>query len=91
MPPWKARAFVPNCDVVGLDGSDVILRNVYSRGESRLGPVDLLVTWTGSRAVDVLRAAIEAAGIELHLAGDTVAPRIADIAFAEGAMAGREI
>jgi hypothetical protein len=83
--------FVPNCDVVGLDRSDVILRNVYSDGDSRLGPVDLLVAWTGSRAVDDLRGAIEGAGIALHLVGDAVAPRTADIAFAEGALAARAI
>jgi len=84
-------SFVPNCDVVGLDGRDVLLRNVYTRTESRLGPVDLLVAWTGSQAVDGLRTAIEAAGIPLHLAGDALAPRAADIAFAEGALAAREI
>ncbi len=83
--------FVPNCDVTGLDGRDVLLRNVYSGAESRIGPVELLVAWTGSRAVDGLRTAIEAAGIALHLAGDAVAPRSADIAFAEGALAGRQI
>jgi 2,4-dienoyl-CoA reductase-like NADH-dependent reductase (Old Yellow Enzyme family) len=83
--------FVANCDVVGLERRDVILRNVYSGKESRLVPVELLVAWTGSRAVDDLRDAIEAAGIELHLAGDAVAPRTADIAFAEGALAARAV
>lgn len=83
--------FVPNSDVVGLAGDEAILRNVYTHNESRIGPFDLLVAWTGSRAIDSLRAAIEAAGIELRLAGDAVAPRTADIAFAEGALAARTV
>jgi 2,4-dienoyl-CoA reductase-like NADH-dependent reductase (Old Yellow Enzyme family)/thioredoxin reductase len=83
--------FMPNCDVVALDGTTTVVRNVYSRQESRVGPVDLLVTWIGSRSTDDLRAAIAAAGIELHLVGDAVAPRTGDIAFAEGALAARAI
>lgn len=83
--------FAPNNDVVGLDGADVIIRNVYSLRQSRIGPVDVLIAWTGSRAVDHLRQAIEAAGIELHLVGDALAPRTAEIAFAEGAMAARAL
>jgi NADPH-dependent 2,4-dienoyl-CoA reductase/sulfur reductase-like enzyme len=83
--------FVPNSDVTALDGDKVVVRNVYSHEESRIGPVDLLVAWTGSRAIDGLRAAIEAAGIDLRLIGDAVAPRTGDIAFAEGAMAARSI
>lgn len=83
--------FVPNSDVAGLAGDEAILRNVYTHHESRIGPFDLLVAWTGSRAIDGLRAAIEAAGIELHLVGDAMAPRTADIAFAEGALAARAI
>jgi 2,4-dienoyl-CoA reductase-like NADH-dependent reductase (Old Yellow Enzyme family)/thioredoxin reductase len=83
--------FMPNCDVVALDSQSVVIRDVYSQRETRIGPVELLVAWTGSRAIDGLRAAIDAAGIELHLIGDAVAPRTGDIAFAEGAMAARSI
>ena len=83
--------FIPNSDVVALDGTSVVVRNVYSHAETRIGPVELLVAWAGSRAIDRLRSAIEAAGIELHLAGDAVAPRTGDIAFAEGALAARSI
>jgi len=83
--------FMPNCEVDRLDGRDVVLRNVYSGAESRLGPIDLLVAWRGNRAVDGLRQAIEAAGMELHVVGDSLAPRLADIAIAEGALAARKI
>src|SRR5262245_29439805 len=83
--------FMPNSDVAALDGASVVVRNVYSHEETRIGPTDLLVAWIGSRAIDDLRAAIAAAGIELHLVGDAVAPRTGDIAFAEGALAARAV
>ena len=82
---------MPNTEVDRIDGREVVLRNVYSGEESRFGPVDLLVAWRGSRAVDGLREAIEAAGMELHVVGDSLAPRLADIAVAEGALAARKI
>ena len=83
--------FLPNVEVVRLDGHDVVLRNVYSGVESRVGPIDLLVAWRGSRAVNDLRQAIEAAGMELHVVGDSLAPRLSDVAGAEGALAARKI
>ena len=83
--------FHPNCDLVGLEDRAALLRNVYSFEEERLGPLDMLVAWTGRRAVDDLRPAIEAAGIELHMIGDSVAPRTADRAMAEAALAARAI
>ncbi len=83
--------FMPNCEVARLEDHDVVTRNVYTGEERRIGPVDLLVAWRGNRAVDDLRAAIEAAGLELHIVGDCVAPRTADVAMAEGALAARAI
>jgi hypothetical protein len=50
-----------------------------------------LIVWRGRRARDGLRAAIEAAGVELHMLGDCVAPRSADIAIAEAAFAARNL
>jgi pyruvate/2-oxoglutarate dehydrogenase complex dihydrolipoamide dehydrogenase (E3) component len=83
--------FLPNSDVARLEGRDVVIRNVYTHGESRIEGVDLLVAWKGNSAVDELKAAIEAAGLELHVAGDSVSPRTAEEAIAEGAMAGRAV
>ena len=84
-------SFTPNTEVDRLDGREVVLRNVYSGEESRIGAVDLLVAWRGNRAVDGLRRAIEAAGMELHVVGDSLAPRFAEVAVAEGALAARKI
>ena len=83
--------FVPNSEVIGLEGPRVRIRNVYTLEESQIGPVDVLVPWCGNQVVDTLSIAVRAAGIELHSAGDCVAPRTADIAFAEGAMVARRI
>jgi 2,4-dienoyl-CoA reductase-like NADH-dependent reductase (Old Yellow Enzyme family)/thioredoxin reductase len=83
--------FLPNSEVASLDGNDVVLQNVYSGEESRIEGVDLLIAWHGNRAVDGLRQAIEDAGMELHVVGDSLAPRLADVAIAEGALAARRI
>jgi 2,4-dienoyl-CoA reductase-like NADH-dependent reductase (Old Yellow Enzyme family)/thioredoxin reductase len=83
--------FIPNHDVASLDGATVTLRNAYTYAETPLAGIDSIVAWTGSTAVDDLRAAIEETGLELHLAGDCLAPRTADIAFAEGALTARRL
>jgi hypothetical protein len=33
--------FMPNTEVDRIDGREVVLRNVYSGEESRIGPIDL--------------------------------------------------
>lgn len=83
--------FLPNTDLIALEPGAVVTRNVYSYQEERLSPVDLLVAWIGSDAQTSLRAAIETAGIELHVIGDGLAPRTADVAIAEGMLAARKI
>lgn len=83
--------FHPNTDVVGVSGRNVLLRNVYTLGDTELGPVDLVVAWTGRNAVDQLADTIRAAGIELHMIGDAIAPRTAEFAIAEAALAARAI
>jgi 2,4-dienoyl-CoA reductase (NADPH2) len=83
--------FLPNSDVTSLDSRDVVLQNVYSGEESRIEGVDLLIAWYGNQAVDGLRQTIETAGMELHVVGDSLAPRLADIAIAEGALAARKV
>ena len=83
--------FIPNHDVERIDGAKVKLRNIYSYAERSITDVGTLVVWHGSTAQDQLKALIEAEGLPVHAIGDCVAPRTADIAFAEGAMAARAI
>ena len=82
---------IPTSEVESLDGKAVVVRNVYTGETHRIEQVDLLVAWRGNRVLDGLRSAIEAAGIELQMAGDCIAPRTADIAIAEGALAARAV
>jgi 2,4-dienoyl-CoA reductase-like NADH-dependent reductase (Old Yellow Enzyme family)/thioredoxin reductase len=82
---------IPTSEIASLDGNAVIVRNVYSGETHRIEQVDLLVSWQGNRSMDGLRDAILAAGIELQMAGDCVAPRTADVAIAEGALAARSV
>lgn len=81
----------PAEEVVRLDGRAVVLRNVYSKRESRIEDVDLLVDWRGAMMVEELVPALKAAGKEVHVAGDCVSPRSIDIAVAEGALVGRAV
>ena len=83
--------FTPNCTVVGLEGSDVVLRNVYSDLESRRHKIDLLVSWQGSRVHDALVKSLTERNIELHVIGDSLAPRSVEMAIAEGARLGRQL
>lgn len=83
--------FVPNSDVARVDGRSVAIRNVYSYAEQTIDDVDVLVTWHGNIANDGLRASFEATGVPVKLIGDCLAPRTADLAFAEGALAARQI
>ena len=83
--------FLPNCEVVCVKDSEVVIENVYTLEQTQIDNVDLLVAWRGNQVVDDLRQAIEAAGIEFHMVGDGLAPRTADIAIAEGMLAGRRI
>jgi 2,4-dienoyl-CoA reductase-like NADH-dependent reductase (Old Yellow Enzyme family)/thioredoxin reductase len=82
-------AFHPNADVAGVKGGHVTLRNVYSARETTLGPIDLIVAWDGRHAQDGLSGAVAAAGLELHVLGDALAPRTAEFAIAEGALLAR--
>jgi hypothetical protein len=77
--------------VFAVEADVVKLRNVYTFEESRIVGVDVLVPWRGNEVVEQLSPAVRATGIEVHTVGDCVAPRTADIAFAEGALIARQI
>lgn len=83
--------FIPSHDVESAGGTSLTIRNIYSYAPRVIDDVGTLVAWTGSAAQDQLKAMIEAAGLPVRSIGDCVAPRTADIAFAEGAMAARAI
>jgi len=83
--------FLANSELVNVHGGEVAIRNVYSLEETQIGPSDLIIAWNGRHATDGLAAAAEKLGIETHLIGDALAPRTAEFAFAEGALAARKL
>lgn len=87
--------FIANHEVVALaaspNGAIVVARNVFSRAETRIESVSLLVDWRGNRSVTNLVPALEERGLPYIVVGDGLAPRTADIAIAEGMMAARDI
>lgn len=83
--------FMPNTDVARVDGRDVVLSNVYTYEETRLEDIDLLIAWRGSRSVADLVPVLDETGLPYRVIGDSLSPRTADLAIAEGAMAGRAL
>jgi len=83
--------FVANHDVERLDGKRTIIRNAYTLGTRAIDDTGTLVAWTGNAAQDGLKPLIERAGLPVIMAGDCMAPRTGDIAFAEGALAARSL
>ncbi|RKF16205.1 FAD-dependent oxidoreductase [Roseovarius spongiae] len=83
--------FHPNHDLLRIEGGGATLENVYSLREVAVEPIDLIVAWDGRLAVTELQEAAAASGRDWRLIGDALAPRTAEEAFAEGAMAARAI
>jgi mycofactocin system FadH/OYE family oxidoreductase 2 len=81
--------FTPNSQVVHLEDRQVVIRNLYSGAEARLGGVDLLVAWQGNRADDALWQAVGERLSEVYAVGDCVAPRLVESAMEEGAKVAR--
>jgi NADPH-dependent glutamate synthase beta subunit-like oxidoreductase len=83
--------FTPNSEVSALDGTSVVVRNVYSGEEQRILRVGLLVTWLGSRAYDDLWNDLNGRLREAYAVGDCVAPRSVEAATMEGAKIARAL
>ena len=83
--------FTSNSKVARLEGSTVVVSNIYSEFESTIADVDLLVASLGSRVNDGLRGTLEAQRGELHLIGDCLSPRLVETAMTEGAKVARAL
>ncbi|HKX06389.1 MAG TPA: FAD-dependent oxidoreductase, partial [Methylomirabilota bacterium] len=71
----KGVALTPHTDLVAVEGSTVVVANVYTRTERRIEGVDTLVLSMGSRSTDALYRALKGKVPALHAIGDCVAPR----------------
>ena len=65
----------PGTELRAVEGSTVIVANVYSGLERRIEGVDTVVLAAGSRSTDALYRALKGQVAELYAVGDCVAPR----------------
>jgi thioredoxin reductase len=68
-------ALTPGTELRAVEGSAVVVANVYSGRERRIEGVDTVVLSAGSRSTDSLYRALKGRVTELHAVGDCVAPR----------------
>jgi dimethylglycine catabolism A len=71
----KGVVLTPCNELRAVEGSTVIVANVFSGVERRIEAVDSVVLATGSRSTDALYRALKGHVPVLHAAGDCVAPR----------------
>jgi pyruvate/2-oxoglutarate dehydrogenase complex dihydrolipoamide dehydrogenase (E3) component len=87
----KGVVLTPCTELRAIEGTSVIVANVFSGAERRIEPVDTVVLAAGSRSTDALYRALRGRIARLHAAGDCVAPRGVHQAILDGARAARAI
>ena len=71
----RGAVLTPGTELRAVEGSAVLVANVYSGAERRIEGVDTVVLSAGSRSTDSLYRALKGRVPELHAVGDCVAPR----------------
>ena len=71
----RGVVLTPGTELRAVEGSAVIVANVYSGAERRIEGVDTVVLAAGSRSTDSLYRALKGQVSELYAVGDCVAPR----------------
>jgi mycofactocin system FadH/OYE family oxidoreductase 2 len=87
----RGVVLTPHTELRAVEGSTVVVGNVYSGAEQRIEGVDTVVLATGSRSTDALYRALKGRVAELHAVGDCVAPRGVHQAILDGTRVGRAI
>jgi len=87
----KGAVLTPCSELSAIEGSTVIVRNVFSGAERRIESVDTVVLAAGSRSTDALYRALEGRVPALYAAGDCVAPRGVHQAILDGTRVARAI
>jgi pyruvate/2-oxoglutarate dehydrogenase complex dihydrolipoamide dehydrogenase (E3) component len=85
----KGVVFTPHSDLVAVEGSTVVIANVYTGEERRIEGVDTVVLSMGARSTDALYRALRGRVPALHAVGDCVAPRGVHHAILEGTRVAR--
>ena len=81
----------PHTALVAVEGSTVVVANVYTGEERRIEGVDTVVLSMGARSTDGLYRRLRGRVPALHAVGDCVAPRGIHHAILEGTRAARAI
>ena len=71
----RGVVLTPGTELRAVEGSTVIVTNVYSGAERRIEAVDTVVLAAGSRSTDGLYRALKGQVAALYAVGDCVAPR----------------
>ncbi|HKC98251.1 MAG TPA: FAD-dependent oxidoreductase [Methylomirabilota bacterium] len=71
----RGAVLTPGTELRAIEGSAVIVANVYSGAERRIEGVDTVVLAAGSRSTDSLYRALKGQVAEVYAVGDCVAPR----------------
>jgi mycofactocin system FadH/OYE family oxidoreductase 2 len=87
----KGVVLTPCTELRAIEGSTVVVANVYSGAERRIEAVDTVVLAAGSRSTDVLYRALKGHVPALYAAGDCVAPRGVHQAILDGTRAARAL
>ena len=87
----RACVFTPHTDLVAVEGSTVVVANVYTGEERRIEGVDTVVLSMGARSTDALYRALRGRVPALHAVGDCVAPRGVHHAILEGTRVARVV
>src|SRR5262245_27381394 len=80
----KGVVFTPHTDLLAVEGSTVVVANVYTGEERRIEGVDTVVLSMGARSTDGLYRRLRGRVPALHAVGDCVAPRGVHHAILEG-------
>src|SRR5215470_1091900 len=87
----RGVVLTPGTELRAVEGSAVIVANVYSGVERRIEGVDTVVLSAGSRSTDSLYRALKGQVPELHAVGDCVAPRGVHQAILDATRVARKI
>jgi dimethylglycine catabolism A len=87
----KGVVLTPCTELRAIEGTTVVVANVYSGAERRIEAVDTVVLAMGSRSTDGLYRALKGQVPALYAAGDCVAPRGVHQAILDGTRAARAI
>ena len=87
----KAVTFAPHQELRGMDGAAARLLNIYNGEERVIEDLDMVVLVTPRSANDSLAAQLGAAGFDVRVIGDALAPRDIEDAVADGHRVAREL